>query len=54
MTNYDFIKTLTPEELARLFVKLRFDAAEEEDWVEWMHMSYNKEEWDVINIKEVS
>lgn len=48
MTNYDFLLTLKPEEFARLFVKLRLDAAEENDWIEWMSMQYKKEEWDKI------
>ena len=45
MTNYDFLLTLKPEEFAHLFVKLRLDAAEENDWLEWMSMPCKKEEW---------
>ena len=48
ITNFDFLRTLKPEEFARLFVKLRYDAAEEEDWVEWMSMPYKKDEWEKI------
>ena len=48
MTNYDFLLTLKPEEFARLFVKLRLDAAEENDWIEWMNMPCKKEEWEKI------
>jgi hypothetical protein len=48
MTNFDFLRTLKPEEFAHLFVKLRCDAAEEEDWVEWMSMPCKKDEWEKI------
>ena len=48
MTNFDFLRTLKPEEFAHLFVKLRDDGAEEEDWVEWMNMPYKKDEWEKI------
>lgn len=47
-TNYDFLRTLSPEEFAHIFVKLRFDAAEESDWLEWMDKPVNKDEWEQI------
>jgi hypothetical protein len=47
-TNFDFLRTLSAEELAHIFVKLRYDAAEESDWLEWMGMPCNKEEWEQI------
>lgn len=43
-----FLLTLKPEEFARLFVKLQLDAAEENDWIEWMNMPCKKEEWGKI------
>ena len=48
VTNYDFLRTLKPEEFAHLFVRLRFDAAEEQDWLEWMNMPCKKDEWEQI------
>ena len=48
MTNYDFLRTLSKKEFAHIFVKLRLDAAEESDWLEWMDMPCNKEEWEQI------
>lgn len=48
MTNFDFIRTLSAEEFSRLFVKLRFDSAEESDWLEWMNMPCQKDEWEEI------
>ena len=48
MTNFDFLRTLTAEEFAHLFVKLRLDAAEEADWLEWMDLPYKKDEWEQI------
>lgn len=47
-TNYDFLRTLTAEEFAHIFVKLRYDGAEESDWIEWMNMPCKKEEWEQI------
>ena len=47
-TNYDFLRTLSPEEFAHIFVKLRLDAAEESDWLEWMNKPVNKDEWEQI------
>lgn len=48
MTNYDFLRTLSAEEFARLFIKLRFDGADESDWLEWMNLPYKKDEWEEI------
>ena len=48
MTNYDFLRTLSKEEFARIFVKLRDDAAEESDWLEWMDKPVSKDEWELI------
>lgn len=48
MKNFDFLRTLSEEEFAHIFVKLRYDAAEESDWLEWMKMPCNKEEWEQI------
>ena len=48
MSNLDFLRTLTAEEFARLFAKLRFDAAEESDWIEWMNMPYEQDQWKQI------
>lgn len=48
MANFDFLRTLKPEEFAHLFVKLRLDAAEESDWIEWMNMPCKKDEWEQI------
>ena len=48
VTNFEFLRTLTAEELAHLFVRLRDDAAEEADWLEWMKQPVNKDEWDEI------
>jgi len=48
MTNYDFLRTLSAEEFSHLFVKLRFDSAEESDWLEWMNMPCKKDEWEKI------
>lgn len=50
ITNYDFLLTLKPEEFAHLFVKLRLDTAEENDWMEWMNMPCKKEELEKILI----
>lgn len=47
-TNYDMLLTLSPKEFAHIFVKLRFDSAEELDWLEWMDMPCKKEEWEEI------
>lgn len=47
-TNYDFLRTLTAKEFAHLFVELRYDSAEESDWIEWMNMPCKKEEWEQI------
>lgn len=47
-TNFDFLRTLSAEEFAHIFVKLRYDSAEESDWLEWMGMPCNKEEWERI------
>lgn len=48
MTNFDFLRTLSAEEFAHIFVKLREDSAEESDWVEWMKLPCKKEEWEQI------
>ena len=48
MTNFDFLRTLTVEEFARLFVKLRYDSADEADWLEWMNFPCKKDEWEQI------
>jgi len=48
MTNYEFLRTLSKKEFAHIFVKLRLDAAEESDWLEWMDMPCKKEEWEQI------
>ena len=48
MTNFEFLRGLSAEEFSRLFVKLRLDAAEESDWLEWMNMPYKKDEWEEI------
>lgn len=46
MTNYDFIKTLSEEKMAKIFAKLSLgDAAKEEDWLEWMKQPYSTEQW---------
>ena len=47
-TNFDFVRTLSKEELAHLFVLLRYDAAEEADWLEWLDMPVDKVEWEKI------
>lgn len=47
-TNYDFLLTLSPEEFAHIFVRLRDDSAEEQDWIEWMRMPCKKDEWEQI------
>lgn len=44
-TNLDFFRTLPVEEIARIFVKLRYDSAEESDWISWLNMPCKKEEW---------
>ena len=48
MSNLDYLRTLTAKEFAHLFVKLRFDAAEESDWLEWMDMRYERDKWEEI------
>ncbi len=48
MTNYDFLITLSLEEFAHIFVKLRFDAANESEWVLWLKLPYDKEIWKQI------
>ena len=48
MTNYEYIHTLTAEQLAHVFVLLRLDGAEEDDWVEWMKMTAKEKEWEQI------
>lgn len=48
ITNYEFLRTLSKEELAHVFVKLRDDAAEESDWLEWMDKPMSKDEWEQI------
>ena len=48
MSNIDYLRTLTAEEFAHLFIKLRFDAAEESDWLEWMSMRYEQDKWEEI------
>ena len=47
-TNYDKLLTLSKKEFAHIFVKLRFDSAEESDWLKWMDMPCKKEEWEDI------
>ena len=47
-TNFEFLRTLSAEEFAHLFVRLRDDAAEETDWLEWMKQPVNQEEWKKI------
>ena len=47
-TNYEFLRTLSKEEFAHIFVKLREDAAEESDWLEWMDKPISKDEWEQI------
>lgn len=47
-TNYDFLLTLSPEEFAHIFVRLRDDSADEQDWIEWMRMPCKKDEWEQI------
>lgn len=48
MTNYDFLRTLSKEEFAHVFAKLKDDAAEESDWLEWMDKLVSKDEWELI------
>ncbi len=48
MTNFEFLRTLTAKEFAHLFVKLRQDVKDEEDWLEWMELPCKKEEWEQI------
>jgi len=47
-TNYEHLRTLSKEEFAHLFVKLRLDAAEESDWLEWLDNLASKDEWEQI------
>lgn len=47
-TNYEFLITLSKEEFAHLFVKLRLDAAEESDWLEWFDKPMSEDEWKQI------
>lgn len=47
-TNYEFLRTLSKEEFAHIFVKLRWDSAEESDWLEWMDEPASKDEWEQI------
>ena len=47
-TNYEYLRTLSKEEFAHIFVKLRWDSAEESDWLEWMDEPASKDEWEQI------
>ena len=47
-TNYEYLRTLSKEDFAHLFVKLRLDAAEESEWLEWMDKPASKDEWEQI------
>ena len=47
-TNYEVLRTLGKEEFAHIFVKLRWDSAEESDWLEWMDEPASKDEWEQI------
>ena len=48
MTNYDFLRTLSKEEFAHIFAKLRKNVVEESDLLEWMDKPVSKDEWELI------
>jgi hypothetical protein len=47
MTNADFIKTLSVEQIAKLFVKIWIvgKGYDESDWKEFLNSPYSKEQW---------
>lgn len=52
MTNYDYIKTLSKEQLAIVFEFLGTgNTATKKDWIEFFNKQYNAEDWRLINIK---
>lgn len=51
-TNLDYIRSLSAKQMAKLFVALRYDAAEENDWLEFFEMPYNAEQWKNIIVEE--
>lgn len=45
MTNLEYIKTYSEQKMAMLFVWLRLNGAEANEWVEFFKMPYDAEEW---------
>lgn len=47
-TNYDFLLTLKPEELARFLTDIEEEGESEAELLEWLNAPCRKEQWDEI------